>query len=249
MKETEHIVLSDEQIQSFQMEGYLALDAITTPTEIQRLQQSYDLLLALHTGSASTYQGEISQVDEALKHAGRILLSNPQRYHQVFAHTLFEDNALRIARQLVRDEVKIHDSYILYKPARFGTVTPWHQEEAYMSPERTYNLITFWLALQDTWKESGGMHFLPGSHKLEVLPHYRWESGDDNTILAVDPELFDVARAVSSPLPAGGATIHTSRTLHYAGPNLSDAPRRAFILDIEYPRPLLAKGGANGKER
>lgn len=249
MKETERIVLSDEQIQSFQMEGYLALDAITTPTEIQRLRQSYDLLLALHTSSASTYQGALSQVDEALKHEGRILLSNPQRYHQTFAQTLFEDNALHIARQLVGNEVKLHDSYILYKPARFGTVTPWHQEEAYMSPERTYNLLTFWLALQDTWKESGGMHFLPGSHTLEVLPHHRWEGDDDNMILAVDPELFDVARAVSCPLSAGGATIHTSRTLHYAGPNLSNAPRRAFILDIEYPRLPLVKGGAHGQEQ
>jgi len=249
MGNREHIVLSDQQIQFFQMEGYLALNAITTPTEIQRLQRSYDLLLALHTGCASSYQGELSQIDEALKHKGRILLTNPQRYHQAFGQTLFEDNALHIARQLVGDEVKLRESYILYKPAHFGTVTPWHQEEAYLPPECTYNLLSFWLALQDTREENGGMHFLPGSHKFEVLPHYRWESGDDNTVLAVNPELFDVARAVSCPLPAGGATIHTSRTLHYAGPNLSDTPRRAFILDIEYPRPPLVKRNANGGEQ
>lgn len=249
MKETEHRVLSNEQIQSFHAEGFLVLDAITTPAEIQRLRQSCDLLLALHTSRASTYQGELSQVDEALKQEGRILLTNPQRYHQAFAQTLFEDNALRIARQLVGDEVRLHASYILYKPARFGTITPWHQEEAYLSPERTYNLITFWLALQDTWEGSGGMHFLPGSHTFEILPHYRWESSDNNTVLAVNPKLFDVARAVSCALPAGGATIHTSRTLHYAGPNLSDAPRRAFILDIEYPKQVGTKREINGTER
>jgi ectoine hydroxylase-related dioxygenase (phytanoyl-CoA dioxygenase family) len=238
MKEAEHVMLSDEQIRTFQMEGYLALDTITTPTEIQRLRQSYDLLLALHTGCASTYDGELSQVDQALKREGRILLTNPQRYHPAFLQTLFEGNALRIARQLVGGEVKLHESYILYKPAHFGTVTPWHQEEAYLPPERAYDLLIFWLALQDTREEAGGMSFLPGSQKLDILPHSRWESGDTNTVLAVHPGLFDVARAVFCPLPAGGATIHTSRTLHYAGPNLSDAPRRAFILDIEYPRPL-----------
>lgn len=248
MKETEQIALSNEQIQSFHTNGYLTLDAITTPAEIQRLRQSNDLLLALHTGCASTYRGELSQIDEGLKYAGRMLLTDPQRYHQAFAQTRFEDNALRIARQLVGDQVKLNASYILYKPARFGTVTPWHQEEAYLSPDRTYDLITFWLALQDTWEESGAMHFLPGSHTFEALPHHRWESGDTNTVLAVNPELFDAARAISCPLPAGGATIHTSRMLHYAGPNLSDAPRRAFILDIEYPRASLAKRGANDRE-
>lgn len=249
MKETEHVALSDEQIQFFQMEGYLVLEAITTQAEIQRLRQTYDLLLALHTSQASTYQGELSQVDEALKREGRVLLINPQRYHKAFAQTLFEDNALRIARQITGDEVKLRESYILYKPAHFGTETPWHQEEAYLPSDCTYNLITFWLALQDTWEESGGMHFLPGSHRLDVLPHHHWDSGDGHTVLAANPALFDVTRAVSYPLPAGGATIHTSRTLHYAGPNLSDAPRRAFILDIEYPRPQLAQRSANGREQ
>ncbi len=32
------------------------------------------------------------------------------------------------------------------------------------------------------------------------------------------------------PLPAGGCTIHPSRTLHYTASSLSDAPRRAYIL-------------------
>ena len=72
MKETEQIALSNEQIQSFHTDGYLALNAITTSAEVQRLRQSYDLLLALHTGCASSYRGELSQIDEGLKHASSV---------------------------------------------------------------------------------------------------------------------------------------------------------------------------------
>ena len=31
------------------------------------------------------------------------------------------------------------------------------------------------------------------------------------------------------------ATIHHNRTLHYAGPNVSDIPRRAYILGFGVP--------------
>jgi hypothetical protein len=36
-------------------------------------------------------------------------------------------------------------------------------------------------------------------------------------------------------LPAGGCTIHTGRTLHAAQPNLSGAPRLAYVLNFAIP--------------
>ena len=41
--------------------------------------------------------------------------------------------------------------------------------------------------------------------------------------------------AVVCPLPAGGCTVHHNRTMHYAGPNTSDQPRRAYILGFGMP--------------
>ena len=40
------------------------------------------------------------------------------------------------------------------------------------------------------------------------------------------------ADGIPQPLKAGGCTIHTGRTLHYAGANLTDAPRRAYIVNF-----------------
>ena len=45
----------------------------------------------------------------------------------------------------------------------------------------------------------------------------------------------DGAAAVACPLPAGGATFHLSRTLHYAGENRTAAPRRAYIMMFGTP--------------
>ena len=40
---------------------------------------------------------------------------------------------------------------------------------------------------------------------------------------------------VGCPMPAGGATFHVMRTMHYSGPNSTAEPRRAFILKFAVP--------------
>ena len=37
------------------------------------------------------------------------------------------------------------------------------------------------------------------------------------------------------PVPAGGATLHHSYLLHYAGANRSKTPRRAYIIKFGLP--------------
>lgn len=36
-------------------------------------------------------------------------------------------------------------------------------------------------------------------------------------------------------MKAGGATVHHTRTVHYAGPNTTNRPRRAFIWVMSTP--------------
>jgi hypothetical protein len=42
------------------------------------------------------------------------------------------------------------------------------------------------------------------------------------------------ADGVPQPLKSGGCTIHTGRTLHYTGGNLTDLPRRAYIVNFRH---------------
>ena len=85
------------------------------------------------------------------------------------------------------------------------------------------------------------MQFIPGSHRLNVLPH-RSIGGDVRVHgLEVDPEVTDLGELVACPLPAGGATIHHCRTLHFAGPNRTNQARRAYILAFTAPAKPLAE--------
>ena len=119
------------------------------------------------------------------------------------------------------------------KPALIGAATPWHQDEAFHDPEFDRWEVSFWLALQPTDQSNSCMTFLPGSHHGPVLRHDH-PSGDSrvHALSAIDD--FDAAKAIACPLPAGGCTIHTGRTLHSTGPNTSDRPRLAYglIFDV-----------------
>jgi hypothetical protein len=78
------------------------------------------------------------------------------------------------------------------------------------------------------------MEFMPGTHVRDVLPHRSFN--DDATIHSLECcDGFDPIQRVACELPAGGCTLHTSRTLHYTGPNLSDQPRYAYVLVFAIP--------------
>jgi hypothetical protein len=51
---------------------------------------------------------------------------------------------------------------------------------------------------------------------------------------------FDPTQAIARPLAAGGCTIHTQRTLHYAGPNTSADYRLAYALLFDLP-PIIRR--------
>jgi ectoine hydroxylase-related dioxygenase (phytanoyl-CoA dioxygenase family) len=73
------------------------------------------------------------------------------------------------------------------------------------------------------------MHFLPGSHALDVL-RYRQPPGVEPLVL---DEPVDLSGAVACPIPAGGATFHHCRTLHYTGTNRSDVPRHGLVTHFK----------------
>jgi ectoine hydroxylase-related dioxygenase (phytanoyl-CoA dioxygenase family) len=96
-----------------------------------------------------------------------------------------------------------------------------------------YEGLSFWMPLQEASIENGCLQFVPGSNIDEVLPHHQ-VGGDAESLEVDDPDQYH-EQSVACELRAGGATIHGGRTLHYAGPNTTGEPRRAYILTFRLP--------------
>lgn len=120
------------------------------------------------------------------------------------------------------ESMRLLSDMILYKPGGCERPTYWHQD--YPDHFNSIPEITIWVAVDDATKESGCMWYLPGSHKLGELIGY--DFGDGRSI---KEKGIDVSGAVAVEARPGDLVIHHGLTLHYAGPNTTTSPRRAYI--------------------
>lgn len=228
------VSLTPAQIEFFHANGYLCLEAITTPDEVERLRAAYDRIFQQRAGREEGNQFDLAGTDEEGKEAALPQILSPRQYASELADTLYETNARAIAQQLLGPDVQFTGDHAIFKPAGHGAPTPWHQDEAYWDPKVNYNSVSFWMPLQEATLENGCMQFVPGSQDMEIIPHQ--SIGGDTRVHGLETvEAIEENRAVACPIPAGGVTIHGSRTLHYTGPNHSDVPRRALILGFGVP--------------
>lgn len=220
------ITPSTEEVAFFHEHGYLSVERITTDAELRWLENAFgNVVLEAQAGGSRTDGGE----------SGFQQFAFPEMSFPQLLDTTFRHNARRYAAALLGEpeDQLVAWGQFLWKRPRDGKLTPWHQDEAYWDPARTYHAVAAWLPLHDCAAERGCMQFIPGSHQREIIPHD----------LATDPEAsrqlaaldVDFSTAVACPLKAGGATFHHHRTLHYAGPNRTDEPRTAFILEFQTP--------------
>jgi ectoine hydroxylase-related dioxygenase (phytanoyl-CoA dioxygenase family) len=222
--------LNAEQIDRFRADGFVALDRITGEEEVARLRGIFDHLFSSGAGRERGSQFDLAGTDEEGRPPVLPQIVNPVEFAPELAETEFRATALRIARQLLGPEAEPWFEHAILKPPGYGAPTPWHQDEAHRSdPGVGYEQVSVWMPLQEATLENGCMEFIPGSHLGAVLDH-RSPNNDPRVMALECVGRFEAAQAVACPLPPGGATVHHWRTLHHAGANTSNIPRRAYIL-------------------
>ena len=243
-----NVVLTEEQINFFWTNGFLTVDQISSPEEIEIMRAAYDTIFAQRAGREEGNQFDLAGTDEDGKQESLPQILNPGKYAPELNDTLAEANARSISRQLFArvgnpDEVMGGVAHAILKPAKSGATTPWHQDESYWNPELEYDSLSVWMPLQPATLENGCMQFIPETHEWEVKPHHSINHAPRIHGLEIDEDVpVDYSQAVACPLPSGGCTLHLSRTMHYTGPNKSDMPRRALIMGYQLPgRPSRIK--------
>jgi ectoine hydroxylase-related dioxygenase (phytanoyl-CoA dioxygenase family) len=226
-------ILTDEQVAAFHRDGFLVIDALTSADEITRLQDIYDQLFLGRRDIAAADHLELAGIDDA-GHQTLPQVLSPEKYAPELLEIQARERALRIAKELLGPDTDRMGDHAIRKPPHHGAATPWHQDEAYWDPALHYDAVSVWMPLQEATLENGCMQFVAGSHHKDVLPHRHISDDPAVEALEYDGDVSDLDATVC-PLAPGGATIHSSRTLHYTGPNLSDHPRRAYIMGFGRP--------------
>lgn len=232
------VVLTGEQIAEFRDLGYLRLESIAPPDEVEWLRGVFDRLFAERAGWERGRAFDLAGTDEAGKEPVLPQILRPVDFEPALAGTQFRANALAIAKQLLGPEAEWWFEHAISKPAGIGAPTPWHQDEAHrFDPGVDYEQLSVWMPLQPATEENGCMRYVPRSNHGPVLEHRPLDGDPRKSALECIGD-FDREAAVLCPLPPGGAAIHHCRTIHGAGPNTSGQPRRAYILGFRgVPKP------------
>ena len=142
-----------------------------------------------------------------------------------------DDRLLDIAEEYVGPDIALFASHYISKPPGEGQPVLWHQDGSYW-PLEPMEVVTLWLAVDDSIPENGCMRVVPGTHDMEL--HEMQRTTDTPNVLSsqIDPDVVDEDRAVDVVLKAGGVSVHHPNIVHGSNPNTSG--RRRCGLTIRY---------------
>ncbi len=201
--------LTEEQRARYREEGFLSIDRITSDEEAAWLGEVYDHLFDNRVGEA---EGAYFDLGGRRAHEGREVLPpvlGPERVFPELRGTAHFRNARRLSAELMGLPVEGVNGggHMILKPAGYGSATPWHQDEAYWSPNVVHDGLSVWLPLDPATVDSGCLHFVPKSHLSEEVVEHR-HIDDDPLVHGLVTDHVDASQAVACPIDTGGATFH-----------------------------------------
>jgi ectoine hydroxylase-related dioxygenase (phytanoyl-CoA dioxygenase family) len=229
----EQFLLSKEQVDFFNNNGYLTGVKMLDEDQVQKLRNELSELADVnHPGHHLFYEfhsNESSDPGTILFHAlGAWRITNG--FHDV----LWNPRFLVAASQLLGNKpVRFWHDQLFWKPPKKGGVVAWHQDYSYWTRTKPIAHLTCWCGLDDSTKENGCLQYIAGSHRWGLLPK-PVIAGELQGIKDFLNE--EQKKQFESPgfaeVKAGEAIFHHSLTLHGSGENKSDKPRRAFVINI-----------------
>jgi phytanoyl-CoA hydroxylase len=208
----------------FDKNGFVVVPDVFSEAEISGISAEVDRVLL----GAVSYVPENDVVFEPN--------TNPQQVRNAFRLHVYNDGFLNTARHaplisavesLLGKGLRLYSSQVFAKPALVGSVVPQHQDMPYW-PFAPYEMVSSWIALDDSSIENGCVRYVAGSHKLGILPHT--PSGIvGNSLGVVEDSRVTALPEVPAEVRRGSCILHHCLTVHRSGVNQSPHPRRGLI--------------------
>jgi non-haem Fe2+, alpha-ketoglutarate-dependent halogenase len=224
-------VLTREQIERFNRDGYLLPLRIFTDAEVADLRSYFDNLLAKYMSEG---KDSYSISSAHLRH-GRVwdVLTNP-RIVALVSDLYGAAVKPGFAGDRPRDQapsVVAWGSHFFCKMPKDGKTVSWHQDASYW-PLTPSKAVTVWLAIDDADRGNACMKYIPGTQVLGHLTYKLSENDPTNVLNQTVPEVEKYGAPVYVELKAGEASLHSDLLLHGSDANTSD--RRRCGLTLRY---------------
>jgi len=238
--------LSLEQIAFYRANGYLAGIRLLDDEQVEKLRSELaQLSEPSHAGNELFYEyhsNESTDPRRILFHA-----LGAWRVAAGFHDLLWNPAFLQPASQLLEGPVRFWHDQIFYKPAHHGGVVAWHQDYSYWTRTTPMAHLSCWIGLDDSTRENGCVHYVPGSHRWNLLPITGLADDMDSIQTVLSDEQKANFKPVAIELKKGEASFHHPLMVHGSFENKTDRPRRAAVINVfrdgvksDSEEPLLA---------
>ena len=202
---------------------------------------------------------------EARNHVDWLMAQHPELRPENLGHWLVQhdpfwvrlvsdERLLDLAEQFIGPNIALFASHYICKPSHDGQPVLWHQDGSYW-PLDPMEVITLWLAVDDSTPENGCMRVIPRTQRMD-LSELKDRSDVANVLgSGMDENLVDESKAVDIVLKAGDVSIHHPNVVHGSLGNFSDKRRcgltiryiptsTRIITDELHPSAFLLRGEA-----
>jgi phytanoyl-CoA hydroxylase len=234
--------LAERQKSFWQENGYLVVDDLLSPAEVEELRRRSDALVEPAKGiteSTDRFHLKVGATHGALIQR----VAEPHELGGEWMNLAKHPRLLDVIEPLLGPNIQLYYSMLMLKPPRQGFTSLWHQDFSFF-PHNRADLLTCQVYIDDSTTENGCVRVVPGSHKLGLLNHFK--DGAFSGVIQGDTSGFDEQEAVLE-VRAGGMALWHSFTLHSSHANRSERPRRAIIFAYKNPEAHLLSGSFNSR--
>ena len=206
-------VLTREQIDTFNEQGYLKPFRIYSDGEIGDIRNEFD--------------GMIEKVMARGDHNYSIISAHLK---SGMVHDIMnEPRIVAYISDLLGDDVVGWGAHFFCKLPGDGKIVNWHQDASFwpLSPSKT---VTAWLAIDDADTSNACMRFVSGSHHHGHLTYHLSEEAENNVLNQTVEDVGMFGTEVDIELKAGEISLHSDLLLHGSGLNTSDRRRCGLTL-------------------
>jgi len=213
----DYYLLTEEQIDSYRVNGYIRLENVVTSEEISYYRPLF-LDVVQRLNNPSRPHNERYFYGTALQHT-----INTWRRNKAISEFVLAKKYAQIAAQLMGvEKVRLNHDCVLFKEPG-AKKTPWHIDQVPWSLE-TKHTITMWAPLVDVKVDMGTMIYFPGSH--------HWDDIRQKPLKVLHKEVKDKGLQLVScgDMKAGDVTFHSGWLLHGAGENRTHKTREVVTI-------------------
>lgn len=223
--------LTESQVRFYRENGFLAGIKILNDEQLSVLREELAALVdPAHPGHQLFYEfnaNESADPAQILFHALGAWRITPG-LHDLLWHPAFVVPASQLFGGAA---VRFWHDQIFYKPAHHGGVVIWHQDYSYWTRTVPVAHVSCWIGLDDSTRDNGCLHYVPGSHHWPLLPRASFANEMDAILDFLSPEQREAFKPVAIELKAGECSFHHPLMVHGSYANQTAKPRRGLVIN------------------